>query len=502
MAHLRDTSVPALFYAGEYSKCLIRTLVADDDDSFVLRMRCLIRLRRSHEILDNAMLERVNRLSGITRLCAYTLVATAAFRCAHDDLAERYFREAYRLAREFHDASDEVLELRYFDAIRSWASRNFAHLEKLLEPLLESSHWHCLALELRSWIKAANGDFRGQLDLLMAALDLKPVDVWHRASIVHVASELARELSDESAFERLSEETEKVPWTNDLRVKRVYAYSNLGWSAATYGQVLRGNEFFCDALDVAGNDSLLKLVAVCDKASIAHDMREPQTAAKNFAIASNYVKKVRWHEMDSDRIVLTYVCDVALRIGEDQLANLAWKTYNELQAPITPIESFGTGDPRKRATERYTQACIDRKKGHHRRAVAAFQDAFEIWKAIGYAPRAALAAIDLAALTNKRTYYEYALEQTERFFPNAWFAQRLHPYRERVRHPELKTFSATKQAILLGIVAGKRDKEIAAEIGIADTTVRRRLQELFDHYSVLPRNRRALALMLKERGIH
>jgi hypothetical protein len=83
----------------------------------------------------------------------------------------------------------------------------------------------------------------------------------------------------------------------------------------------------------------------------------------------------------------------------------------------------GHFDDRARLDETTADATICRAEGNLTRATLLFQQAFELWKELGYNWRAALAAIELAELGAGDEYAEFALAEAARH-PNSWFAQR------------------------------------------------------------------------------
>jgi DNA-binding CsgD family transcriptional regulator/predicted Zn-dependent protease len=497
-ARLNAKDPRSLFERGEYTACIEALAHRASDEDFVLRLRALIRLNRYNEALRVDALDRISKLAPALRFTGYTLLATASYRASMRLPAENYFNEAYRLADEFDIAQELRAELHYFDALRQWSAHNFDAAEQLVTPLLELRAWRLTALELLAWIAAGRGDLDQQMELFGAALECRDGDIWNRATVLHSYSDATREMYRPIDTERIARSATSLPWSSDMAAQRFLTFRNLGLCEALSGRALRAFEYLRIAED-AIHDTLYQILVHADKAFIAFGAGELETARDNVLSALKHVDAVKWHSVGDRRVILLELVEVTSQLGDIPTAEALLTRYDAIVTQITPLQSYGVGDQRLKATEQYARGLLLRAKGKSEPAVSCLKDAFRIWNQVGYKWRAVLAALAIGIATGKRDLFDYAVITTDKHFPHAWFSRSLDPYRSRAAHPELQNLSDTRQGILLGIVDGKTNKEIADHLGISPNVVRNRLADLFTNYGV--RSRRRLREILRERGV-
>jgi hypothetical protein len=97
--------------------------------------------------------------------------------------------------------------------------------------------------------------------------------------------------------------------------------------------------------------------------------------------------------------------------------------YQRIRSKYSPT-TLASLDRRLRADEIFTEGVVARAEGNDTAAVRALLEAFEIWKAIGFRWRAALAAIELTSLTKDSRYAGYAAAEAAKR-PASWLAERL-----------------------------------------------------------------------------
>lgn len=229
------------------------------------------------------------------------------------------------------------------------------------------------------------------------------------------------------------------------------------------------------------NSDIERLYAHLDHASIAVFAHEQSGSAAYaaFATAKDLMNSIPWNTIVTDDLAaLPLAAQVAAEFG----ATAEARYYCELAAEMrgrTGSRFAMAHDGRYEAflNEAVALAYADVDR---RRAMATAADAYETYKRIGFAWRAARMAIFLYQMTRSLKWKERALAHLEAY-PKS-------PFHRLLERPRALT---KRQGDVLELVRlGFDDDRIAHELGISYKTVRIHVGRLFHWYGV--RNRSAL----------
>ena len=126
------------------------------------------------------------------------------------------------------------------------------------------------------------------------------------------------------------------------------------------------------------------------------------------------------------------------------------------------------------------QGVVFSARGDAKAAARAFKEAYDVLAALGYRRRAATVALQLATLTGKKMYFDYAEQALRTTSPRFWMARAL----AEVRGSGRSGLTETEMEILRLVVQGKTYKEIAAARAVSWKTVGNHVQTLFRKFAV------------------
>ncbi len=251
-------------------------------------------------------------------------------------------------------------------------------------------------------------------------------DAGTEASLIANFATLVRDLDLEDE-EYVRERLRSLRRTAYLMPNVFHILRSLGWCRALRGDHLGAFRDLREAGAAAVSPSL-QLIAAIDRAILAQGLSQQLTARDELERCQDLAARIDWERVSGDeRIALLFLAQtlapVRARAGRAMLERYQW-----IRAKLSP-RSFAGIDRRLRADERYTEGVVAKAEANDAVAVRAFLDAFEIWEAIGYRWRAALAAIELAVLTKDSRYAGYAAAEAVKR-PGSWLAERLRTVNE------------------------------------------------------------------------
>ena len=172
----------------------------------------------------------------------------------------------------------------------------------------------------------------------------------------------------------------------------------------------------------------LALAATIDRVILAHGLNQSLTAKDELERCQDLATRIDWERIKGDERAGLLFLAQALAPYRARAARTMLDRYQKLKGPISPA-ALASVDRRLRADEVFTEGVVTQAEGKRDDAIRAFFAAFEIWNAIGYRWRAALAAIELAALTRDSRYAGYAAAEAAKR-PASWLAERLRAVSE------------------------------------------------------------------------
>lgn len=495
----------SLYESGHYSVCL-HMLEQNNlgDEGFILRLRCLLRLGQWAEIVNASVTDRLERLVGPDQYVVTMLVATACHRNGMMGPAQAYMAEAYEIAGRLGLDESATRELRYFDALFKWSIHDYDACTALINGLVHAVEWQQKAYELLAWVALGRADMREHGRLLRLSLAAPKIDDQTFSVVLQAYTEFAREFYCPEDVEYIEKRMSEITWTEDLSSQHFYILEDIGWICALSGEALQAYEYYEKAQNVANGNPALVAIALFGKTLLALSRGQEQTAQRNLLQALSVTQRHSFTDSSTQRIALLYLAIGCARMGKAMEAQNCWDRYTSIKTSITTIKAFGLGDKRLRALEDYARGWVCRSQGDDAGARSLYKAAFRIWRDIGYTWRATLCAIELSEISGKvesLDVLDYAVTQTDRFFPRAWFSPQLDAHRRRMPNATLESLSPRKRAVALGMVRGAKYRDIAEQLDISENTVRNYVQDLFARFTPANHSRAALARSLRLLGV-
>lgn len=378
-----------------------------------------------------------------------------------------------------------VAEVVYFAAYAAYVAHDLATAEAWLHfHKTDSPEWQARYLVLGGTIAAANERLLTQAELTSEALDIlesrAPDHIVLIANAARHLAVLARDVPRVDAIDRLERILKRIGDDDGFTGSRFHVVRSLGWSHAVRGDYETAMRFVLRSTFEATND-IERLYAHLDHAATAVFAHEQAGSAARaaFAIARDLMNSIPWNTVVTDDLVaLPLAAQVAAEFGAAAEA----KRYCELAAQMRghiiarlPLAHDGRYEAFLNEAVSLAYADADR-----RRAMAAAADAYETYKHIGFAWRAARMAILLYQLTRNPKWKARALAHLEAY-PKSPF----HRLLERPR-----ALTKRQEDVLELVRLGFDDDRIAYELGISYKTVRIHVGRLFHWYGV--KNRSAL----------
>jgi len=394
-----------------------------------------------------------------------------------------------RATRELAANDPLYLEALYGKALIAWMQHDNRLSESLLQRLLaagdpnERAHAHALL----SWIAVRRGDVRGQIDHLRIALqELETTharNIYYQANALTTLAMFCRELPLGELTQRVRQLYGSMPWTNGISSYHFKSTRLLGWIDALSGDELSAFRRFRLAADLAPSDHW-RVLCLIDRAYLARSTGERAFATDQLYAAHEHAAKLSWNETaDEERAALIVMAelfaDVDAALAQRYLAQ--FRSIGNVASPLLP---YGE-DPRVRAFALYSAGVALTRLGEPEDAQPMLRDAFETFDAYEYGWRAALCALALGQLTNDPRWMVQARHRIAPW-PRSWIAREISSAPVRKATEELVS-NAQRQVLRL-VLTGKRNTEIAAELGRSPNTVRNHIAEIFKAYNVRSRS--------------
>jgi hypothetical protein len=424
--------------------CLNALHASTDAQAATLRGRALLRLGQAGAAADELTGIDDRSLPDRVRSELRTITASALIRTGK--LPEA--RQALDSARPWAEASGaEVLaELEYFDFLWYFTSGETAQARAAIsrglaiDCTLGSSESHIYSLralrsrffEVLGVLEGTNERYPRQAQFLRRAieeLDLSDVpDTWSQAAFTYNLAVLVRDI-DLNEVQFLRNKLNSLERTSYLSAFVFFTLRSLGWCSALDGDHLGAFRDLREASTVATTPSF-QLLAMVDRVLIAQGLSQHLTAREELERCQDLATRIDWERVEGDQRAGLLLLAQALAPHRVRAARTMLERYQRIKAKLAPAV-LANRDRRLRAEELYTEGIVARAEGNESVAITAFVDVFEIWNAIGYRWRAALAAIELMTLTKDSRYAGYAAAEAAKR-PASWLAERLRAATENV----------------------------------------------------------------------
>lgn len=358
------------------------------------------------------------------------------------------------------------------------------------------------ALNLRAWMHAGLEDYRSQMRDLRACLQMYHqhgylCGVANVAITIQSTLGIGWELGDWDAERDAEAAFETLEWTADISMHRFMSLRNLAWYAFLRGDNARAQWLFKDSKEMAPSPAW-KVIAHVDRAYVARMNRNEAWAAEELFEAHAIARTVEWHATRHEErlgLITLAVMFAPVDLGQ---AQRYVSTYIEMGASGMHAAIEASHDPRHSvASQKYAAGRVQAMLGNSDLAVRNLQQAYEIFAAIEYDFRAALAAQALHELTKDERWREVARLHAAKY-PNSALLQRLSGEPELPANA-LEGLTQIQRQLALAFCQGADITELSRRFSRSSFTIGKHLEAVYAAFGVSSRT--SLRDELHSRGL-
>jgi len=323
-----------------------------------------------------------------------------------------------------------------------------------------------------SWAAALRADYQKQVTLLEeAVLQLQTPrgrDVTLLATATRSLVHLVREVASPGAFEFAVDAAEAIAWTHDLEGERFLTLRGLAWAYALRGSHETALRYAYLARDIAPS-RMWVTACYADHAYLARMAREDSSSNALLRHAISCAKELEWISSGEERVAILNLVELAAdRDLED--AKRLLEIYDGIPVELAPHLALAR-DRRLRAMEEYVRGTLFAASGDRASAIELLQNSYSTFTSIGYAWRAAAAALRLNAVTEEISWLRLAAEAVQAF-PESSVAGEIQKKAVGVSDPRTASLTPAQRRVYRLICQGLPDKEIAAALRLSPETVK------------------------------
>jgi DNA-binding CsgD family transcriptional regulator len=482
------------WFAGDFGWCLeLCDRVAPRDveatsELALLRARALLRLSRPDEARQAVVDAFVAHGTLDASLTAQMLLGAAYVRLGDVDRGVSILDAAEARSIDAHPSIRSEIALN--QALACYARRDLEGAESALARVSRDSDIiHARALEFHAWIATARADYKGGADAFRATLlrldRCKHRDRHVEATCIYGIATYAVESLDLEYWEIAEERARSFDWAaTGLSFHRFWLYHHRSTMAEVSARVEEAYDLARAAEHLAPSEAF-RVTALCRRAAIARSAGEP-FATRTFLneAVELYSRLDRSGWEGEEQLTPLILAEELAEAGDAAVlkANALLSTYrsNRLASGMLSL----TGDPRLGALEAYLDGRLAATRGDIRAAITHCTSAFQTFSKIGYNRRAAIAALQLGALTGQSSFFDFASRAARAASPDSWLRRQVR-HRERIQADELsQTLTPTEREVLILVCDGKSTRQIAAARGRSRFTIRNTISDLFGRFGV------------------
>jgi DNA-binding CsgD family transcriptional regulator len=315
---------------------------------------------------------------------------------------------------------------------------------------------------LRAWISALHEQFEKQAAYLMHALSLGLKENVDRGLVAELAATLAHIVRDVDLGElgaRAEELLEHVAWPSEATAFRFYTQRAIAWRKALRGEWIPAMHLLDGAAALAP-DAMRRGLIFADRARISQVIGEHVSANSSRANALDCFSEIDWNRTRNEEAAMAVFAAMdVLRVDLDRARAL----FAYADASTVSKMSGGAHGRRMEAFRAFAFSHLTEGEEALRHA----QSAYKIFKEIRYTQRAtscALRAIEVGGGVRWR-------ERVERLvaaYPRSLAARQY----EHMTAPIARVRGRMREVAELLVSSNKTAREIGAELGMAEGTVR------------------------------
>jgi DNA-binding CsgD family transcriptional regulator len=457
-----------LFLEGRLDACLRATAGSPEVSDQILHVRALIRKAEYIAALD--MIAGIEYEDDDVQALLLALKSSCHTYRGEADLAS-----AALAAVPFRYGPEAEFELGYARILLAWLRDDPAGMETALARLDwydpgTAARWYFAS----SWAAALRGDFTGQLQQLQRVVThigegQSPPDLFLLTKATRGIVHLVREIYAPDAFALAVRTVESLPWNEELESERFLTFRGLAWAYALRGFHEKAFQYAYFARDIAPSARWIT-ASYCDQAYLARMAGEHRSADALLAHAVACAKETDWMSPGEERISLLNLVEVVAD-RDPATARAILSIYDAIEVPVAPALAFAH-DVRLGAMESYSRGVALAVSGDRVAAVEQLASAYSTFSSIGYAWRAAAAALRIHDVSGEDAWLRYASEAVSEFTQSSV----AHEIRRRAEaaavDPRVAALTPAQRRVFALLCEGLSDKEIAKKLGISPDTAK------------------------------
>jgi DNA-binding CsgD family transcriptional regulator len=470
--------------AAAFDRCRELVESADGLDAVLARARLAMRERRYLDVIGS--LSDFPKDSTTGRVARDVLLGAALGMTRDYSGGRRLIERALQSLTPGDRWYEEAL---YYKAAIAWMKQEYREAEETSEALLGSldPNNRARARILLSWVALRRGEVLRQVDELQKALDeldtAEMPDQYFRANALFTLALLCSELPLREIADRVRNVFESLPWTSGLQLERFQITRFLAAIDELEGNELAAFSGFRKAA-LLSPSAHWSVLCFLDRALLAKCTGEMAFAAEQVQEAHDLAQRLSWNDVTGEERSALLVLATLFAGSDPAVAEQYLARFRTLTTSVIPILSYGT-DPRVKGFETYSQGVAWLGLGDLDEARAALTEAWSIFEEFDYGWRAALCALALYEVTHDRRWVQRAAVKIDPW-PQSWIARRVA---EAANGSVLRLdrVPPAKREVLELVRAGRRNSEIAKQLGRSPNTVRNQLSQLFQTFNVKSR---------------
>ncbi|MBV8149839.1 MAG: helix-turn-helix transcriptional regulator [Candidatus Eremiobacteraeota bacterium] len=481
------------FTAADFDRCHELVEAGEGFDAVLAGARVRLRERRYLETIG--ALSDVAVPSGKDRIARDVLLG-AALGFTRDYVGGR--RLIARALNDLSPGSEWYYDAVHYLGLIGWMRQDQTEAQEAASTELGSAdpNHRARARILLSWVALRRGQVLLQVDELQKALDeletAAAPDQQYRANALLTLTLLCRELPLPQIAERARAIFEALPWTSGLRRERFLVTRFLAAIDELNGNELAAFAGFRKAARLAPSEHW-GVLCFLDRALLAKNTGEIAFATEQLQEAHEIAQRLSWNEVSGEERSALLVLAELFAYSEPATAEQYLARFRTLSTSVIPILSYGT-DPRVKGFEAYSQGVAWLHLGDIGASTAALTEAWSIFEDFNYAWRCALCALALYEATSDQRWIQRAARKIDSW-PQSWIARHV-ACASNSSVLRLDKIPPAKRDVLELVRAGRRNSEIAEQLGRSPNTVRNQLSQLFATFNV--RSRAELVALLSK----
>jgi DNA-binding CsgD family transcriptional regulator len=391
-------------------------------------------------------------------------------------------------------------EIALITALGEYQRRNYEAAERELG-LVDASEdiVYARALECFGWTAIGRGNNERAVGMFGKALDAldrgRHYDRFLEANCIRALAHLSVERMDRETWHIVDARRSRIDWSaSGLAIPRFWvAYCAAAYALDIDGQPLAAAREARHAERIAPS-SAYRIQALCKRASIARNAGELMSQRDHVESANEIFVEMKPGDFTRDENLVPLILAEELAwLDSVPEAHRALNVYHELARSSA---TFATSHfPTTFAYQRLVEGAVSEIAGEERVATQRYRQAFEIYSKVGYARRAAMAALRIFRTTGDRKLLTYALLVTSHL------ARESSMRRDVLAATSQKLrLTAVQREVLSLICQGKSNPEIARLRKRSLHTIRNLVARLFEIFGVS--SREELAVQSVRRGLY